>query len=58
MIVRYTAGARIKHWIGAISFVLVALSGLALFHPAFFWLTTCSAADRGRGFCIRSSGAS
>lgn len=39
MIVRYTAGARINHWIVAISFVLVALSGLALFHPAFFWLT-------------------
>ena len=39
MIVRYSAGARINHWIVAISFVLVALSGLALFHPAFFWLT-------------------
>ncbi len=39
MIVRYTAGARINHWIVAISFVLVALSGLALFHPALFWLT-------------------
>lgn len=39
MIVRYSAGARINHWIVAISFMLVALSGLALFHPAFFWLT-------------------
>jgi len=38
-ITRYTAGMRIKHWIVAISFVLVALSGLALFHPALFWLT-------------------
>lgn len=38
-IVRYTAGTRINHWIVAISFVLLALSGLALFHPAFFWLT-------------------
>jgi formate dehydrogenase subunit gamma len=38
-IVRYTAGTRINHWIVAISFVLVALSGLALFHPALFWLT-------------------
>jgi formate dehydrogenase subunit gamma len=38
-IVRYTAGTRINHWIGAISFVLLALSGLALFHPALFWLT-------------------
>lgn len=38
-IVRYTAGTRINHWIVAISFVLLALSGLALFHPAVFWLT-------------------
>ena len=38
-IVRYTAGTRINHWIIAISFVLLALSGLALFHPALFWLT-------------------
>ena len=36
---RYTAGTRINHWIVAISFVLLALSGLALFHPALFWLT-------------------
>jgi len=35
---RYTAGTRINHWIVAISFVLLALSGLALFHPALFWL--------------------
>src|SRR5260370_8138498 len=38
-IVRYTAGTRINHWIVAISFVLLALSGLALFHPALFWLS-------------------
>jgi formate dehydrogenase subunit gamma len=38
-ITRYSAGTRINHWIVAISFVLVALSGLALFHPALFWLT-------------------
>jgi formate dehydrogenase subunit gamma len=37
-IIRYTAGTRITHWIVAISFVLLALSGLALFHPALFWL--------------------
>jgi formate dehydrogenase subunit gamma len=36
---RYGAVTRINHWIVAISFVLVALSGLALFHPALFWLT-------------------
>src|ERR1700681_2447360 len=38
-IVRYSAATRINHWIIAISFVLLALSGLALFHPAMFWLT-------------------
>lgn len=38
-IVRYRAGTRINHWILAISFVLVALSGLALFHPALFPLS-------------------
>ena len=38
-IVRYSAATRINHWIIAISFVLLALSGLALFHPALFWLT-------------------
>jgi formate dehydrogenase subunit gamma len=36
---RYGAATRINHWIVAISFVLLALSGLALFHPALFWLT-------------------
>jgi formate dehydrogenase subunit gamma len=38
--VRYTPAIRVNHWIVAISFVLLALSGLALFHPAMFWLTT------------------
>jgi len=38
-IVRYRAPTRINHWIVAISFVLVALSGLSLFHPALFPLT-------------------
>jgi len=37
-IVRYPPGVRINHWIVAISFVLLALSGLAMFHPALFWL--------------------
>ena len=39
LIQRYTAGQRINHWVIAITFVLSALSGLALFHPAFYWLT-------------------
>jgi formate dehydrogenase subunit gamma len=38
-IVRYSANERTLHWITAITFVLLALSGLALFHPAMFWLT-------------------
>ena len=38
-IVRYTAKERVNHWIVAMAFVLAALSGLALFHPALFWLT-------------------
>ena len=36
---RYPAGTRINHWLVALSFVLLALSGLALFHPALFWLS-------------------
>jgi len=36
---RYTAGARINHWITATCLVLLALSGLALFHPSMYFLT-------------------
>ncbi len=36
---RYTTGARINHWITATSLVLLALSGLALFHPKLYFLT-------------------
>lgn len=36
---RYTGGQRSNHWITAITFVLLAASGLAFFHPAFFFLT-------------------
>jgi formate dehydrogenase subunit gamma len=39
VIVRYTANERTHHWLVAIAFVLAALSGLALFHPALFWLS-------------------
>ncbi|QRX82590.1 formate dehydrogenase subunit gamma [Glaciimonas sp. PAMC28666] len=39
LILRYTPNERSNHWITAITFVLLALSGLALFHPAMFWLT-------------------
>jgi formate dehydrogenase subunit gamma len=36
---RYRPAERAHHWFVAISFILLALSGLALFHPAFFFLT-------------------
>lgn len=36
---RYSAGARVNHWITAASLVLLALSGLALFTPALYFLT-------------------
>jgi formate dehydrogenase subunit gamma len=36
---RYNANERSNHWVTAISFVLLALSGLAMFHPAMFWLS-------------------
>src|SRR6201991_1229381 len=36
---RYTPGARINHWITAASLVLLALTGLSLFHPSLYWLT-------------------
>ena len=38
MIQRYTARERSNHWVVAIAFILAGLSGLALFHPAFFFL--------------------
>ncbi len=36
---RYTASERANHWIVGICFILLGLSGLALFHPAFYPLT-------------------
>ena len=35
---RYTPAARINHWITAASLVLLAISGLALFHPKLYFL--------------------
>jgi len=37
---RYKDGERMSHWVIALTFVLAALSGLALFHPSLFFLTT------------------
>jgi formate dehydrogenase subunit gamma len=39
LIVRYDASERTNHWLVALVFVLTALSGLALFHPALFFLS-------------------
>jgi formate dehydrogenase subunit gamma len=36
---RYNASERANHWVVGISFILLALSGLAFFHPAFFPFT-------------------
>jgi len=36
---RYSTAARFNHWMTAASLVLLALSGLALFHPALYFLT-------------------
>jgi formate dehydrogenase subunit gamma len=37
MIQRYRDGDRMNHWFIALMFVLAGLSGLAFFHPAFFF---------------------
>ena len=37
-IARYAASDRVNHWIVALCFILLSLSGLAFFHPAFFFL--------------------
>jgi formate dehydrogenase subunit gamma len=39
LVQRHNINERLNHWVVAITFVLLALSGLALFHPAFFFLT-------------------
>ena len=36
---RYTTAARINHWITAVSLILLAISGLALFHPSLYFFT-------------------
>ncbi|MBC7132435.1 MAG: formate dehydrogenase subunit gamma [Roseovarius sp.] len=36
---RYSALARANHWVTAISLVLLAISGMALFHPSLYFLS-------------------
>lgn len=35
-LIRYTAPERANHWVVGMTFILLALSGLAFFHPAFY----------------------
>lgn len=39
MLQRYRAGDRLLHWAVVLCFLLLAVSGLALFHPSLFFLT-------------------
>jgi formate dehydrogenase subunit gamma len=34
---RYSTGERLTHWAVAVAYVALFLSGLALFHPFFYW---------------------
>lgn len=36
---RYSSGERVNHWSVAILFILLAASGLAFFHPSFYFLS-------------------
>lgn len=36
---RYSVFTRVNHWTLATTFVLLSLTGLALFHPSLYWLT-------------------
>jgi len=38
-LIRYTAATRVNHWITGACFVLLMLSGLAMFHPMLFFLS-------------------
>jgi formate dehydrogenase subunit gamma len=39
LVPRYATGERLAHWAVALAYVALFLSGLALFHPFFFWLS-------------------
>jgi formate dehydrogenase subunit gamma len=38
-LVRNTTAARLNHWVTAICFILLMLSGLSMFDPMLFWLS-------------------
>ena len=39
LVQRYNVAARVHHWFTALTAILLALSGLAFFHPSLFFLT-------------------
>jgi len=39
-VARYSSNERVTHWVVALTFLLLAASGLAFFHPAFWFLTS------------------
>jgi formate dehydrogenase subunit gamma len=39
LILRHPVGERVTHWAVAIVYIFLFLSGLAMFHPFFFWLS-------------------
>lgn len=39
LLARYSGGERLNHWVTALTFLALAFSGLALFHPSMFWFT-------------------
>jgi formate dehydrogenase subunit gamma len=40
IIPRYTFGERVNHWIGALSYTYLLITGLAFWSPELFWLAT------------------
>jgi formate dehydrogenase subunit gamma len=36
---RYSTGERLTHWAVALAYVVLFLSGLAMFHPFFYWIS-------------------
>lgn len=39
LIQRYSSEERLNHWVVALSFLLLLISGLAFYHPSMYWLT-------------------
>jgi formate dehydrogenase subunit gamma len=39
LVTRYSQAERLTHWAVAVAYVALFLSGLALFHPFFYWMT-------------------